>query len=289
MINKHTREEMRGTGVYEIVHVASGKMYVGSASYQFGQRLRAHKHDLRKNKHGSILLQRAWNKYGEDAFEFRIAEQTKPEHAVGVEQTFIDWRNSTNPKLGYNISPTAGNCRGCVRSEETREKIRQNTKRQFANPESRKTICASRRKRFEDIGEREKVGEHFRKYYSDPQNIEKMRERHLKRWEDPSKRLAYSDVQKKRLEPKEVRKKQKESANRRWSDPNERRAQGERAKRITGTPEARIAAREKTNAVNADPERKARMQEKNRATRAAKKLLKLKAAKRTKQGVLFEC
>jgi len=272
IVNNYTQEEMRKTGVYEIVHVASGKRYVGSASVSFASRLRCHRHDLKKQKHSSVLLQRAWNKYGPEAFEFRIVEVTAPEHAIAVEQTFIDWRKSADPDRGFNVLSTAGSSRGCKRSEQTRQKVREATLRQFANPESRERHATAQRNRYRDESERERVRQHFKEFYSNPDVKEEMKSRLRSRFADESVRAAHSEQQKAALSNPETRKKQSDSANKRWSDQKARDEQREKTRAIVCTPEAREQARLKTLANNADPERKARIQEKNRATRAAKKL-----------------
>lgn len=110
------------SGVYMIEHRESGKKYVGSAAWSFASRWNQHRHDLRKGKHKNSYLQRAWDKYGEDAFEFRVIEPCLPEHATGVEQVFIDWYKSADPEFGYNNCPTAGSRFGSKASDETKAK-----------------------------------------------------------------------------------------------------------------------------------------------------------------------
>lgn len=131
------------SGVYEIVHLASGKRYVGSTGRSFNERWKEHREALKKSQHHSILLQRDWNKYSESTFVFSVLEITSPEFAIAVEQTFIDWRKSADRKHGYNISPTAGSRLGRKQSTESRRKIAENTKAQFATIESR--LAASER------------------------------------------------------------------------------------------------------------------------------------------------
>lgn len=57
--------------IYAIVHVASGDRYVGS-TVVISERWAAHRCDLRHNRHHCVRLQKAWNKFGESTFEFRI-------------------------------------------------------------------------------------------------------------------------------------------------------------------------------------------------------------------------
>lgn len=67
---------MKTQGIYCIEHVNSGKKYYGS-SLNITKRFSQHKNSLIKNKHHCIYLQRAVNKYGIEAFNFYIVEETK--------------------------------------------------------------------------------------------------------------------------------------------------------------------------------------------------------------------
>ncbi len=58
-------------GVYTIIHVASGKTYVGEA-LNIRTRWSGHFSCLQKGNHNNYYLQRSWNKYGAEAFEFKI-------------------------------------------------------------------------------------------------------------------------------------------------------------------------------------------------------------------------
>jgi group I intron endonuclease len=70
-------------------------------------------------KHHSLPLQRAWNKYGDQAFEFRIiADDVEAEHLIEYEQFWID-----QLKPEYNVSPTAGSTLGRRLSEEAKKHL----------------------------------------------------------------------------------------------------------------------------------------------------------------------
>ena len=62
-----------GSGIYAIVHIETGRKYVGSA-VNLTKRWNIHRHGLRNKKHHSAALQRAWDKYGEAAFSFEVLE-----------------------------------------------------------------------------------------------------------------------------------------------------------------------------------------------------------------------
>ena len=78
-------------GIYSITHLASGQRYIGS-SRNLRCRLWTHRSKLRKDRHNNLHLQRAWNKYGEQAFKFEILEICLDSPAVLIvrEQAWID-------------------------------------------------------------------------------------------------------------------------------------------------------------------------------------------------------
>jgi group I intron endonuclease len=108
---KDKREFPEYTGVYKIgfKNSESGRVYIGSASSEKtklrsrgGFKVRWHRHiyDLRKNKHHSSKLQRAYDKYGEDNMFFEVLEKVKKENCLIVEQDYINRIDNYNK--GYN-------------------------------------------------------------------------------------------------------------------------------------------------------------------------------------------
>lgn len=103
----------RTSGIYQILCVSTGKVYIGSA-VNLRQRWSDHRKTLRGNRHSNIHLQRAWDKYGEDAFEFSILESVMfVEHLIEREQAWIDARSPE-----FNIAPNAGSQLGIKYSPE---------------------------------------------------------------------------------------------------------------------------------------------------------------------------
>lgn len=96
------------SGVYKITNVLNGNVYVGSAVF-FKRRWSLHKSELRKNHHHSPKLQNAWNKYGEDNFEFSVIEELPPVKDVLLEreQFWMDYYEAYNTH-NYNVAVTAG-------------------------------------------------------------------------------------------------------------------------------------------------------------------------------------
>lgn len=107
------------TGVYEIVCLPTGRRYIGSTGWSFGKRWAKHRRDLEAGKHPSLVMQRAWRKYGAAAFEFRVLEHTTPEQAREREQVWIDRR-----KPVFNTNALATSSLGTKRTPEQRERYR---------------------------------------------------------------------------------------------------------------------------------------------------------------------
>ena len=110
-------------GIYAIRHIASGKLYVGSAA-KIAIRWRSHRYQLRLKKHHSPRLQNSWNKYGERAFEFVVLEIVQDADARFTrEQHWIDLVGAATSDFGLNIHPQAGGPRGHKLSPEIRAKM----------------------------------------------------------------------------------------------------------------------------------------------------------------------
>lgn len=111
------------SGIYEIVNLVNGHRYIGSA-VNIKTRWGVHRNLLITGKHHSIYLQRAWNKYGSDCFQFRVIEQCFVFVLIFREQHYID-----TLKPEYNIAPKAGHSLGVKLGPEARAKISANNKR----------------------------------------------------------------------------------------------------------------------------------------------------------------
>jgi hypothetical protein len=95
------------SGIYEIRNKINNHKYIGS-SVNIKSRFNKHKNQLKRNRHHNIYLQRAWNKYGKENFEFIILEECEPIKNIilVIEQKYLDL------KPEYNICLIAGNTQG---------------------------------------------------------------------------------------------------------------------------------------------------------------------------------
>jgi len=111
---------MKVSGIYKIVNKINKKYYVGGSA-NIKSRWRGHRRALNLKRHHNDYLQHAWNKYGEDEFEFIVIELTKPNHdkLLNVEQKFLDIAKKEKNK-SYNLSFIAGRV---DMTEEVRKKI----------------------------------------------------------------------------------------------------------------------------------------------------------------------
>lgn len=94
------------SGIYAIINKVNNHRYIGS-SQNIEFRWYEHKRELRKNKHHSIALQRAWNKYGENSFQFKILIRCNPNDLLDYEQRYLDKHPEYNIAL-YSKAPMRG-------------------------------------------------------------------------------------------------------------------------------------------------------------------------------------
>jgi len=78
------------SGIYSIIHLASGRAYFGSSARALS-RMKEHRRLLCNGNHPNIHLQRAWNLYGAKAFRFAVEEIVKDVTQLLIrEQAWID-------------------------------------------------------------------------------------------------------------------------------------------------------------------------------------------------------
>lgn len=108
------------SGIYGIKNKVNNKMYVGQ-TYDFQYRWGKHKTALRTNTHSNKKLQFAWNKYGENNFEFFIIEECDLDVINEREIYWIEFYDSLNS--GYNLCEGGDGIRGYKHTEEEIQKM----------------------------------------------------------------------------------------------------------------------------------------------------------------------
>jgi group I intron endonuclease len=108
---------MLNSGIYKIINNESGKIYIGSA-IDLKRRKREHFSRLLNKIHENRYLQRAYNKYGKDKFEFIVIEKVDAVNLINTEQIYLDKFQSYDFKVGYNLAKIAGSSLGLKRTPE---------------------------------------------------------------------------------------------------------------------------------------------------------------------------
>lgn len=89
-------------GIYMIRNTITNKVYIGQ-SLNIKTRWKDHINLLNKGTHHSKYLQSAWNKYGEDCFEFDVIAECSENKLDELEQYFILTFDSIGP-YGFNCN-----------------------------------------------------------------------------------------------------------------------------------------------------------------------------------------
>lgn len=114
---------MKRLGIYQIKNIVTNDIYIGSCS-NYNVRKGSHLCILRQNKHHSIVLQRAFNKYKEENFTFELIEELQDKtKLIEREQYYIDLL-----KPAYNICPIAGSTLNRIFTEEHKQNLSKSLK-----------------------------------------------------------------------------------------------------------------------------------------------------------------
>jgi group I intron endonuclease len=134
------------SGIYAIKNTKTGDIYIGS-SVTVHQRWYSHRSHLRRGIHHSPKLQRAWKKYGEDAFSFDILEVVPDASELFArEQRWLDELKPFADQRGYNNHPSAGGARGHKLSQAVRDAMsasRTGRKMPAMSPEQKAKLSAA--------------------------------------------------------------------------------------------------------------------------------------------------
>ena len=138
--------------VYAIENTVNNRCYIGSAA-DYKSRWHSHRSSLRRGKHHSFILQRAWDKYGESAFVFKLL-------IVCPLTQRIDYENRLMALQSYNVLRTAKEQLvrgGWHHTEEFRQKIAVVHKGKSLTVEHRQKLANAACNRVYDAASREKA------------------------------------------------------------------------------------------------------------------------------------
>jgi group I intron endonuclease len=107
-------------GIYKILNTKNNKVYIGQTK-DYDKRIREHIRYLKNNTHQNKYLQRTYNKYGVDIFEFSLIEECSEKELTIREQYWIDFYGGVSDPKNYNLREAGSE--GTF-SEEVLHKIR---------------------------------------------------------------------------------------------------------------------------------------------------------------------
>lgn len=90
-------------GIYCIKNKISGKVYIGS-SKNIERRFRRHRTELNTKRHSNKHLERAYQRDGEENFDFIILEICLEEELISKEIYYINKYEALDNTKGYNLS-----------------------------------------------------------------------------------------------------------------------------------------------------------------------------------------
>lgn len=159
---KRTNYPLHQSGIYQILSIRDSKIYIGSG-INLKHRQSEHLCALRKNKHGNRYLQRYYNKYGEDNFQFAIIEFCFKDKLIEREQYWIDFLIPH-----FNLCKVAGSRLGIKHTQKSKDLIAEKAKIRMLDPLVR-----------------QRVREAGIKQMQDPKQIKNLRDKALKRFKNP--------------------------------------------------------------------------------------------------------
>lgn len=133
------------TGIYGIHNKINGKWYVGQAvdiKKRNYNELWGLKNGKMHYNGTNIHMDRAWQKYGESAFEWVVLEECSEDLLDEKEIFWIKQKDSY--RNGYNLTLGGQGKKGCIPRKITREKMSNARKGKKRSPETCKNISKSK-------------------------------------------------------------------------------------------------------------------------------------------------
>lgn len=130
-MNNNTIETEKDSGIYLIINAVNGKKYVGQ-SISVKRRKKEHLRSLKSGTHYNSYFQNSFNKYGADAFIFKVLEYCSKDSLTDRESYWIDTFNSADKSCGYNLMKVG---HSVVHSKESRLKMSVTRRERIASGE----------------------------------------------------------------------------------------------------------------------------------------------------------
>ena len=194
--NKYMKKVEHECGIYAIVNKINNKSYIGK-SIDIHTRWKEHIYLLSRGVHQNKHLQSAWNKYGEEAFEFIVIKTCKAKELNRTESILIALFNTTYGKIGYNY--VGGGEGGAENNAELSKKRSDSLKKYYEeNPDGIEKRREALKKAYENPELKEKIRQNTIELFKNPEFYRKYRE--LRSSEEYRKKISESHKGKKPTE-----------------------------------------------------------------------------------------
>lgn len=140
--------------VYAITNSVNGKKYIGITN-DITRRFRQHKSQLKYGKHPNVKLQRAYNKYGQDKFDFSVLEELECSKKELADREIYYISKYDSCDNGYNLTYGGDNYGNNVITEKTKQLLR-TVKLGYKESEETKKRKSIAMKNCSDMEERKK-------------------------------------------------------------------------------------------------------------------------------------
>ena len=262
----------------------NGKCYIGLTARTIKERWDEHNKDAKAGDMRCLFASlRKYNMV--DTFQMIVIDTAETEKELCEKEiAHIEIHNSHYKRgYGYNMTDGGEGVIGYSHTDETKEKLRTSTLKQFESTEARQKQSEALKNYFENNPEaRQKNSESQKKYNKDnPEKGKKHSEVMKKHYEstearqknseakknyyknNPEARQKHSEVMKKHYESTEARQKQSEAQKKRFEDPEaiERLIEGQRKRRINNPGEGREVGEKLKNYYKNNPEARLQMSE----------------------------
>jgi group I intron endonuclease len=201
--------ELSVPGIYAIEHVPTRRAYVGQAM-NIRVKWERHRRDLRNGRHDNKPMQRAWTKYGEDAFTIRVVVDLShiPEDQLDALLRSTEIIEMASRKNLYNRAQ-GGHGRSPI-SAETRKRISEKRRAMWADPVFRERRAVALAKSMLDPVMQATRSANIKAAMGTDEYRAKRSAKSKEMWQDP-----------------EFRAKRNKSLNETWADPERRKRHGE--------------------------------------------------------------
>ena len=186
--------ELREMGIYSIRCIPANRVYVGRAGASFWRRWHHHRSALRRGKHCNSKLQRAWDKYGEEAFVFNVLEVVADRSLLREREDFWAGQLSAfDVESGFNAKSIEEPRSGPM-SNEGRQKISEAHKKSGHKPSASALLASiqTNRGRKRSAEELEKQASHLRGRKRPKEVVEKIAAANRGKTKSPEHRAKLS-------------------------------------------------------------------------------------------------